>query len=236
MKKYIIILGTAHLDSTPGKGAPDGSFREAVYSREIIDEIKVKLEAYGLKVFVDYPSMDPLPEWTAVRKKMGYKAEQNAELNYRVQQVNKICDKYGVANCLYVSVHVNGAGADGKWHLAGGWCCYTSRGKTKADLLAECFYDTAITNLRQYIDIIDEGKRRGEYGDNQTPFRMDKRDGDRDLESDLFVLRNSKCPAVLTENLFQDNKRDVKYLLSDEGRHAIERLHVEGILQYCEKY
>lgn len=236
MKKYIIILGTAHLGSTPGKGAPDGSFREAVYSREIIDEIKVKLEAYGLTVFVDYPSIDPLPEWTAARKKTGYKAEQNAELNYRVQQVNKICDKYGAANCLYVSVHVNGAGADGKWHLAGGWCCYTSCGKTKADLLAECFYDTAITNLRQYIGIIDEGKRRGEYGDNQTPFRMDKKDGDRDLEADLFVLRHSKCPAVLTENLFQDNKRDVKFLLSDEGRHAIERLHVEGILKYCEKY
>ena len=29
----------------------------------------------------------------------------------------------------------------------------------------------------------------------------------------LYVLNNTNCPAVLTENLFQDNKKDVDYLL-----------------------
>ena len=83
---------------------------------------------------------------------------------------------------------------------------------------------------------MDEGKRRGDYTEKQTPFRMDKTDGDRDLEADLFVVRKTACPAVLTENLFQDNKRDVAFLLSDEGRHAIARLHVEGIMNYIQKY
>jgi N-acetylmuramoyl-L-alanine amidase len=235
--KRIIIFGTAHLDSTPGKCSPDGAFREAVYSREIVADLKAIMEkTYGYTCFVDYESMQPLPAWTEARKRKGYSAEQSAELVYRTQQVNKICQKYGVENCLYVSIHVNGAGDDGKWHGAGGWGCYTSRGKTKADLLAECFYDAAITNLRSYVSIIDEGKRRGDYTEKQVPFRMDKTDGDRDLEADLYVLRHSACPAVLTENLFQDNRRDVAFLLSDEGRQAITRLHVEALLSYCQKY
>ena len=42
--KRIIIFGTAHLDSTPGKCSPDGAFREAVYSREIIADLKAIME------------------------------------------------------------------------------------------------------------------------------------------------------------------------------------------------
>ena len=39
-------------------------------------------------------------------------------------------------------------------------------------------------------------------------------------------------PAVLTENLFQDNLADVEYLLSEAGKEAIAELHVEGIMKY----
>jgi hypothetical protein len=39
----IIILGTAHLASTPGKRSPDGKFREYKFSREIVQELKNKL-------------------------------------------------------------------------------------------------------------------------------------------------------------------------------------------------
>lgn len=51
---------------------------------------------------------------------------------------------------------------------------------------------------------------------------------------ELYVLNKTQCPAVLTENLFQDNLDDVDFLLSDEGRHVIESLHVEGIVNYIE--
>ena len=53
-------------------------------------------------------------------------------------------------------------------------------------------------------------------------------------EQSLKVLNETNCPAVLTENLFQDNINDVALLLSDEGRHIIERIHVEGIIRYIE--
>ena len=47
----------------------------------------------------------------------------------------------------------------------------------------------------------------------------------------LAICRDTNCPAVLTENLFQDNESDYKYLLSDEGRETIINLHVSGIIQ-----
>jgi N-acetylmuramoyl-L-alanine amidase len=45
----------------------------------------------------------------------------------------------------------------------------------------------------------------------------------------------TNCPAVLTENLFMDNKEDVKLLLSEEGKNKIVNLHVKGILTYLDK-
>ena len=227
-----IILGTAHLESTPGKQSPDGRLREAVYSREIVADCKAILTRYGYDVVSDYEPLEPKPEWTQARQQAGYGAEQSKELAYRVQRVNAWCDYYGKENCLYVSIHVNAAGDGSRWRDAGGWCCYTSRGNTSADVLAECLYTAAVENLKPYVLLMDEGRRKGEYGEKQTPLRMDMSDGDRDQESDLYVIRRTKCPAVLTENLFMDNRLDADFLLSEEGRHAITRIHLEGILRY----
>ncbi len=227
MKEIMIIFGTPHLFTTPGKGSPDGSIREAVYCRELIKSMVPKLQSYGYKVTVDYED-GYLPKHLMTTD---WKLEQQRELSLRCKVVNDLCRQY---DCIYVSVHLNAAGADGKWHGAGGWSAYTSPGHTKADDLAECLYDAAITNLREYVDIVNIGKLRGEYTEKQTPIRTDMSDGDRDYESNLYVLKHTNCPAMLTENLFQDNRSDVKYLLSDEGRHAIERLHIEGILKYLQ--
>jgi N-acetylmuramoyl-L-alanine amidase len=48
----------------------------------------------------------------------------------------------------------------------------------------------------------------------------------------IAMTRDTKCPAVLTENLFQDNESDVSYLLSEEGKAAITKLHVDSIIAY----
>ena len=197
----IIILGTAHLKSTPGKCSPDKKFFEYKYSREIVSEIKSILESYGYKVYVDISEND-------------LKLTQNQELLKRVNFVNDVCKIHGTNNCIYVSIHVNAAGSDGKWHDATGWEAYTTKGKTKSDKLAECLYKSAQKNL------------------TNKKIRKDLTDGDSDRESNFYVLRNTKCPAVLTENFFQDTKKDVEFLLSDIGRQQIVRLHVEGIINY----
>ena len=58
MKKDLIILGTAHLDTTPGKCSPDGKFREAVWSREFVADLKPMLESYGLEVMIDWIDLE----------------------------------------------------------------------------------------------------------------------------------------------------------------------------------
>ena len=62
--------------------------------------------------------------------------------------------------------------------------------------------------------------------------RKDYTDGDPDIEKNFYILRHTRCPAVLTENLFMDNRDDVAFLESAEGSQAIVNLHVEGIRRY----
>ena len=195
-----IILGTAHLKSTPGKCSPDKKFYEYKYSREICQAVKVALEDLGYTVFIDIEDKD-LPN-----------VNQSKELCLRCKIVNDLQKIY--KNCIYISIHVNAAGNGTKWMNATGWSAYTSVGVTSADKLAECLYEAAKKNL------------------NGKKLRTDFTDKDSDIESNFYVLKHTNCPAVLTENFFQDNKEDVKYLTSDEGFHQIVRLHVEGILQY----
>ena len=197
-----IILGTAHLKSTPGKCSPDKKFFEYQYSREICKNVKSILENMGYNVIIDIEA-DDVENMTPSK-----------ELVLRCNIVNNLVKKY--KDCIYVSIHVNAAGSDGKWHEATGWEAYTSRGVTKADKLATCLYKAAESNLK--------GKK----------IRKDTGDGDPDKEAGFYVLKNTKCPAVLTENFFQDNKKDVEYLNSTLGFHQILRTHVEGIISYIQ--
>lgn len=226
----IVALGTAHEAYTPGKGSPDGRFREPRYSREVLIEVEAILKGYGIRSFIDYLPMEPRKEWRST----DWRKEQSRELAWRTSFVNGLCERYGKENVIYVSLHNDAAGADGKWHTSGGFSVWTTKGTTKADALAECIYDAADRNLIYYKACFDELQRKGGYGKNQKPIRMDKSDGDRDWEAGLYVLKNTKCAAVLVEAMFQDNKYDVAFLLSDEGRHAISRIIVEGIIKYIE--
>lgn len=211
----LVILGTAHGSNVPGKCSPDMRFREYQHSREICRLLQGELTARGVRSVIDIPD------------------ETEPSLAYRTDLVNKIVAKNGGKdNCIYVSIHVNAAGSDGKWHNAGGWCAFTTVGTTKADALAECLYEFARVRLAPYADIMDKGKKHGDYSPAQRPFRIDKSDGDSDLESNFWVLRKTTCPAVLTENMFQDNKSDVNFLLSNSGMLAIVALHADGICKY----
>ena len=194
-----IILGTAHQKSIPGKGSPDGKFKEYKYSREVVKAVSDILQSMGYRTIIDIEDDD-----------LGL--SQSKELSLRCKIVNELVEQY--KNCIYVSIHVNAAASDGKWHNGTGWEVYTSVGKTKSDELATCLYNAA------------------RYNTENKKMRTDYSDGDPDKEAHLYVLKNTNCPAVLTENFFQDNKKDVDYLTSDEGFHAIVRLHVEGILNY----
>lgn len=142
--------------------------------------------------------------------------EEDTPLSERVRRVNARCVLHGRSKVFLVSIHVNAAGDGTKWMNATGWSAYTSKGFTVSDKLAECLYEAAAKNL--------PGKR----------IRTEPSDGDSDWEKNFYLLRNTWCPAVLTENFFQDCIADVQYLQSRTGKQAIVDTHVEGIIEFLE--
>jgi N-acetylmuramoyl-L-alanine amidase len=93
-QKTMIILGTAHLGTTPGKCSPDGRLREAFWSREVCKELCSKLQSYGYKCEIDY---EPLT-LSADMKGSTPNMEQTYELAARVNFVNSLCKKHGKEN------------------------------------------------------------------------------------------------------------------------------------------
>lgn len=206
----IIVLGTPHRKREPGKQSPDGRLKEYVYGREIAPNVAIELQAMGYKCLIDYMPFD-LPKQM---QSQSYKQERQRELAMRVNFVNELCRQNGSKNVLYVSIHVDASGDDGKWHDPNGWSVRVGTiASRESKMLADCLFEAA--------------QNHGLKMRRPTPKQ-------KYWPQELYVLNNTNCPAVLTENLFQDNRRDVDFLLSDEGRHTIERLHVEGIIKYIE--
>lgn len=51
-------------------------------------------------------------------------------------------------------------------------------------------------------------------------------------KQNLAICRDTSMPAILVENMFQDNLEDVEYLLSEEGKENLADIIVNGILDY----
>ena len=150
--------------------------------------------------------------------KLGYDAilvtpeETDISLSTRVKRINSWCNKLGASNCLSISIHNNAAGGDGKWKTATGWSVYVSKNaSSNSKKLARLLYE--------------EAEKRGLKGNRSVP-------AEKYWVQSLAMCRDTKCPAVLTENMFMDNKQDKEFLLSKEGKEKIIDLHVQGIIKY----
>lgn len=154
---------------------------------------------------------------------LGYDVEllvpenEDISLKARVERINKICEEYGSDKTLLISIHSNACGNGTSWMTAQGWEAYTSIGDDKSDVLSSIFYEEA-------KNIFTDRK-----------IRYDWTDGDADREADFYIIKNSLCPAILTENFFYDNIDDIKYILSEEGKNKIVELHVKAIIKYLMK-
>lgn len=150
----------------------------------------------------------------------GYDAELlvpeiiDISLKERAARANNKCIEVGTHNTILISVHINAFKDNGMWQNPRGWSCYTTKGESQSDILATLLYDEAVKNF--------EGHK----------IRMEMSDGDADWEEDFYILRHVKCPAVLTENFFMDNKDDVAFLLSTKGVDLIVATHVNAIVKY----
>lgn len=213
--KVYVFLDHGHCKSTPGKCSPDKTLLEYKYTREIVKKIEEELDKIGIKHWNDHSEDD-----FVYKTLSNYSSLDSRDLALRVSRINSKYEeikKQGYKAFL-ISVHVNAAG-NGAWLNASGWSCYTTKGQNNSDKLADCLYDAAEEYLKPLNKII----------------RTDLSDKDRDKESNLYILKNSNCPCTLTENFFQDNKNDVKWLLSEEGKNILVKIHIKGILNFINK-
>jgi len=143
-----------------------------------------------------------------------YDEVEDTPLDDRINLVNRVYEKN--PNAILISIHSNAGGGKGLE-------IFTSVGKDKSDLVAELLYQSYTRYLPNF------------------KFRDDLSDGDHDKEARFAMVgywrtKNGKevwygpkCPAVLVENLFFDNKEEAGYLNSELGQHEIALAIFEGI-------
>lgn len=128
--------------------------------------------------------------------------QEDVPLSYRTDKANSMA-KSSDKPCIYVSIHANGFNEE----QANGWSVYTSNGTTQSDEIAKILFDKATVEFP------------GEY------MRGKK-------ESNFWVLAQTTMPAILSENFFMTNSDNChKYLLSEDGRDRIAKIHFEMIQQ-----
>lgn len=107
------------------------------------------------------------------------------------------------APALFLSIHMN---ACGNPHVAG-FEVLTSVGETPADGIATAIHDAVKRELASSPSLVR--------------LRVDYADGDPDFEAHLYVLRHTKCPAVLVECGFLSNPDEESLLRSPAHRKRL---------------
>lgn len=197
MKNLLVIIDNGHGNNTPGKCSPDKSLYEWKWCREVAHMLYNELTKAGISASLVVTEDTDIP------------------LSTRVKRINSLYDsaKKSGKEAVMISIHINAAGADGKWHTASGWSCWIAENASdKSKLLAKLLYE--------------EASSCGLKGNRSVP-------REKYWVSNFYITKNSKCPAVLTENMFQDNKDDAKFLLSDKGKKIITEVHKNAILAYA---
>lgn len=203
-KNMVMLLDNGHAKSTPGKRSPVWEDGYQFFEYEFNRDVVARIASKLDGLGIRYEIITP-------------ELEKDIKLTERAKRVNAFCKKYGKSNCFLISVHANASGK-GDWMKARGWSAYTTKGATTSDKYANILYEEAERVLPRF----------------DMKIRKDWSDGDPDYEENFTIINSTYCPAVLTENLFMDNKEDCAFIRSDWGREIIARIHVEAIKRIFE--
>lgn len=139
------------------------------------------------------------------------KEDTDVPLSERCRRANDIYQSTG-KQAVLVSIHCNAAGNGESWLNARGWSVFISK--------------NASANSRRLATLLSKSAE-------ELDVKVRRPLPDRPYwQQDLAICRDTDCPAVLTENFFQDNKGDVDFLLSGEGKRAVAQIHIDGIIKY----
>lgn len=193
-----VLIDAGHGIDTLGKRSPDGVFREYLWNREIAEML--------MELF----------EWDGIDADMVVTETNDIPLKTRVRRVNEVCALHGAGNVLLLSIHANAAGDGSSWMNAQGWSCYTTKGKTNSDKVAEELYK-----------VFEE-----DFKDRKI--RRDFSDGDADWEEDFYLIKKASCPAVLLENFFYDNKEECSWMMQSQSKSRIAMAIYKGVKSWIQ--
>ena len=137
--------------------------------------------------------------------------DKDIPITVSAARCNKFAQKYGKQNCIMISPHNNAASGPG-WKNASGFSVWVHNNASKAScLLAKCINKMAIeAGLGGNRSQPKEGFWRANFG----------------------ILRETSMPAILTENLFMDNKEDLKKLHDEKIVNLLADIHVKAVEEY----
>lgn len=206
---FLAIIGTAHRRREPGKCSPDRTFYEYIFSRAVARRTASILTAESVPNTIDIDE-DDLPRSMQTQSTS---LERSRELGLRCNIVNELVRQQPGRPCVYVSIHVNADGYGEQFTGATGWQVSVSPYASQRTVqLANLMAEQAASN-GYYVR--------------------------RPLASQLYwvqplkVLNDTACPAVLTENLFMTNRRDLAQLQAPDAVDIFARMHAEAILNYA---
>lgn len=142
--------------------------------------------------------------------------KNDVSLSTRCQRANEYCKRYGTSNCLLCSIHINAAGNGSEWKNATGFSVFVAEKSSQKskDFARMC---------------TDAAHKRGLKGNRCVP-------KDKYWTANYAIIKNTACPAVLTENLFMDSKQECEWLKKQENKKVIAEMHMEAIMKYIQKY
>lgn len=133
---------------------------------------------------------------------------RDLSLSWRV----RVANSYDPKETIFISIHNNAGGGEG-------FELYTTKGVTKSDKLAE----SLANNMERTFKLYD------------MKLRYDFSDTDKDKEVDFYVLRKTKCPAVLLECGFFDSRSDFDKLKDPLFQAHLGSFIYTGIIEYINK-
>ncbi len=184
-----VIIDNGHGADTPGKCSPDGTFREATYTRRLAAAIVRQLAGYGIESHILVPESGDVP------------------LRERVRRANALCRR---EPCVLLSLHVNAAGNSG-WHSARGFSAWVAPGASE-------------TSRRLAAALSSGAAAIGYRGNRSSPPRGY-------WTGNFAILRDTLCPAVLSENMFMDNVADLAFLKSPRSVEILAALHAKVLAE-----
>ena len=142
--------------------------------------------------------------------------DEDISLGERVRRANKLCSQYGASNCIFVSIHSNAAGNGRQWLSARGFSVHICQGASKrSELMANLLYD--------------EVQKDGHFK-MRKPLPNQKY-----WVNNFYVIKNTSCPAILSESGFYDNIEDCTFLLMPEAREAVANMHYLALVKYIKE-